>query len=225
MVEEEPQSAEEAEFRAAIGAILSSPSDKKLVIGGPGTGKTALFRQLLEVVPGEPDQRIVLTFINNLKNDLESDLGGLAQVFTLHSYCLGLLHHDPALRGLLSPDFRCCPGLASLIAEDWELITQSNAPQFVSEMRALSEENQIPFYLARGEYYDAVDFDDTVYRAYEGLSSGRATPKSYDLVLIDEYQDFNALEAGVIDALAERSPILIAGDDDQALYSQLRGAS
>lgn len=92
-------------------------------------------------------------------------------------------------------------------------------------MRSLSEENQIPFYLARGEYYDAVDFDDTVYRAYEGLSSGRATPDSYDLVLIDEYQDFNALEAGVIDALAERSPTLIAGDDDQALYSQLRDAS
>jgi len=225
MTEEEPQCAEETEFRAAIEAVLGSPSNKKLVIGGPGTGKTTLFRQLLEVAPGEPDQRIVLTFINNLKNDLETELGELAQVFTLHSYCLGLLHRDPALRGLLSPGFRCCPGLAGLIAEDWELITQSNAPKFVGEMRALCEENQIPFYLTRGEYYDAVDFDDTVYRAYEGLSSGRVTPDTYDLILIDEYQDFNALEAGVIDALAERSPILIAGDDDQALYSQLRGAS
>ncbi len=225
MVEDEPQSAEEAELRAAIEAVLSSPSDKKLVIAGPGAGKTTLFKQLLELAPGVPDQRIVLTFINNLKDDLEDDLGGLARVLTLHSYCLGLLHRDPALRGSLSPDFRCCPGLASVIAEDWEIITQSDAPQFVGEMRALSEENQIPFYLARGEYYDAVDFDDTVYRTYEGISCGRATPESYDLVLIDEYQDFNALEAGVIDALAERSPILIAGDDDQALYSQLRDAS
>ncbi|MDA2917992.1 AAA family ATPase [Desulfobacterota bacterium AH_259_B03_O07] len=225
MVEDEPQSAEEAELRAAIEAVLSSPSDKKLVIAGPGTGKTTLFEQLLELAPGHPDQRIVLTFVNNLKDDLNDDLGGLAQVFTLHSYCLGLLQRDPALRGSLSPDFRCCPGIASIIAEDWEVITQSDAPKFVGEMRALSEENQIPFYLARGEYYDAVDFDDTVYRAYEGLSFGRATPESYDLVLIDEYQDFNALEAGVIDALAERSPILIAGDDHQALYSQLRDAS
>jgi superfamily I DNA/RNA helicase len=102
---------------------------------------------------------------------------------------------------------------------------QGGAPQFVGEMRALSGDNHIPFYLARGEYYDAVDFDDTVYRVYEGLSFGRARPDSYDLVLIDEYQDFNALEAGVIDALAELNPILIAGDDDQALYSQLRDAS
>jgi len=85
--------------------------------------------------------------------------------------------------------------------------------------------NHIPFYLSRGEYYDAVDFDDAVYRVYKGLFSKRATPESYALVLIDEYQDFNKLEAGVIDILADRSPILIAGDDDQALYSQLRDAS
>ncbi len=225
MADDETLSPEETELKAAVEAVLSSPSKKKLVIAGPGTGKTTLFKQMLELAPGEPDQRIVLTFVNNLKDDLEDDLGGLAQIYTIHSYCLGLLHRYPALRGSLSPDFCCCPGLASLIAKDWEFITESDAPQFVGEMRALSAENQIPFYLDRSEYYDAVDFDDTVYRAYEGLSSGRAAPHCYDLVLIDEYQDFNSLEAGVIDALAECSPILIAGDDDQALYSQLRDAS
>lgn len=225
MAEDEPQSAEEAELKAAIEAVLSSPSNKKLVIAGPGTGKTILFKQLLELAPGEPNRRIVLTFINTLKDDLEDELGGLAQVFTLHSYCLGLLYHDSILRGSLSSALRCRPGLARIIAEDWELLTQSKAPQFVGEMRALLEINHIPFYLNRGEYYDAVDFDDTVYRVYEGLSSGHATPECYDLILIDEYQDFNALEAGVIKTLAENSPILIAGDDDQALYSQLRDAS
>jgi hypothetical protein len=33
------------------------------------------------------------------------------------------------------------------------------------------------------------------------------------------------MEAALIDLLAEKSPIVVAGDDDQALYSQLRGAS
>lgn len=225
MAEGEPLSAEEAELKSAIEAVLNSPSPKKLVIAGPGTGKTTLFKQMLKLATGEPDRRIVLTFINNLKNDLENDLAGLADVFTLHSYCLGLLHREAALRASLSPNFRCCPGLASLISQDWELIEESGAPQFVGEMRTLAEENHIPFYLARGEYYDAVDFDDTVYRAYEGLSSGRAAPNNYDLVLIDEYQDFNSLEAGFIDVLGENNPIMIAGDDDQALYSQLRDAS
>lgn len=225
MVEEKPISKEEAELNAAIEAVLRSPSLKKLVIAGPGTGKTTLFQHLLELETGNPNRRIVLTFVNNLKDDLEEDLADLAKVFTLHSYCLGLLYQDSMLRSRLSSSFRCCPGLASIIARDWELIEASEAPLFVGEMRNLTENNHIPFYLARGEYYDAVDFDDTVYRAYDGLESGRAAPDRYDLVLVDEYQDFNRLEAGFIDELGKNNSILIAGDDDQALYSQLRNAS
>ncbi len=225
MSDDELLTPEEAELKAAIEAVLRSPARKKLVIAGPGTGKTTLFKQMLQLAAGEPDQRIVLTFINSLKNDLEDDLAGLAQVYTLHSFCLGLLHRDRTLRGNLSPDFRCCPGLASLIAQDWELIEGGEAPHFVGEMRGLVEESQIPFYLRRGDYYDAVDFDDTVYRTYVGLASGDSQRGRYDLVLIDEYQDFNRLEAGIIDVLGESNPILIAGDDDQALYSQLRDAS
>jgi superfamily I DNA/RNA helicase len=216
---------EEAELDAAIGRILNSRSRKKLVVAGPGTGKTRLFRRMLEVAGGEPDRCLVLTFINTLKDDLEQELSGLARVSTLHSYCLGLLHSNDTLRAHLSPNFRCCPGLATLIKEDWECIEECDAPQFVGEMRNLDEENHIAFYLARGEYYDAVDFDDSVYRVYQCLASGRAAPEEYDLVLVDEYQDFNRLEAGFIDLLGQTSPIVVAGDDDQALYSQLRGAS
>jgi superfamily I DNA/RNA helicase len=225
VAKDRPTSPEEAQFYAAVEAILRSDSRKKLVVSGPGTGKTSLFKKMLEVAPGGPDQRIVLTFINNLRNDLDEDLGDLAKVFTLHSYCLGLLYREPTLRGLLSAEFRVRPGLARLIAEDWELIEGSEAPAFVGEMRSLAEENHISFYLARGEYYDAVDFDDSVYRVFGGLCGGQASVDSYELVLVDEYQDFNALEAGIIDHLGDQNRIMIAGDDDQALYSQLRGAS
>lgn len=217
--------AEEAELKAAIERVLKSRSRKKLVVAGPGTGKTSLFRRMLEAASGEPDRRLVLTFINNLKDDLEEELSGLARVFTLHSYCLGLLHRNATLRAHLSSNFRCCPGLASLVKEDWGYIEKCEAPQFVAEMRNLDEENHIPFYLGRGEYYDAVDFDDSVYRVYECLASGSAAPEEYDLVLVDEYQDFNRLEALFIDVLGRQSRIVVAGDDDQALYSQLRDSS
>lgn len=225
MAKDQVMSDEEAELKAAIERVLRSPSRKKLVVAGPGTGKTTLFRKMLDLATGEPNRRIVLTFINTLKDDLADELSELAQVFTLHSYCLRLLHHDTRLRVPLSSSFRCCPGLASLIQEDWKLIQNCDPPQFVGEMRRLAEENHISFYLARGDYYDAVDFDDTVYRVYKKLTSGDAVLDTYDLVLIDEYQDFNALEAGFIDVLAQKSPIVIAGDDDQALYSQLRDSS
>ena len=57
------------------------------------------------------------------------------------------------------------------------------------------------------------------------LTSNHINGSSYDLVMIDEYQDFNRFEAGVVDILGETNPIIIVGDDDQALYSQLRNAS
>ena len=70
-----------------------------------------------------------------------------------------------------------------------------------------------------------MDFDDSVYRAYVGLASESVEVEAYELVLIDEYQDFNAMEAGIIRLLGTKNSLVIAGDDDQALYSQLRDAS
>jgi superfamily I DNA/RNA helicase len=81
------------------------------------------------------------------------------------------------------------------------------------------------FYLERANYYDAVDFDDSVYRVQSRLTRDGSLTPTYELVLIDEFQDFNKMEAAVVDALAKANSIVIAGDDDQALYGQLRGAS
>lgn len=216
---------EEAELQRAIQRVLDSRSPKKLVVAGPGTGKTTLFKALLQGTRGEPDSRLVLTFINNLRNDLESALSEYARTYTLHAYCLGLLHREPRLRGGLSPGFMCVPGLAHLIALDWQYIMKSAAPKFLGQMRNLDKAGEVEFYLGRGNYYDAVDFDDCVFRAYTQVAAGKAVLGSYEIVLIDEYQDFNRLEAGLIDLLARTSPILIAGDDDQALYAQLRDSS
>ncbi|HEY6091817.1 MAG TPA: UvrD-helicase domain-containing protein [Gemmatimonadales bacterium] len=216
---------EETELRAAVERILKSPSQRKLVVAGPGTGKTRVFKELLKVSSGGRDDHLVLTFINTLCNDLEEQLQDLAQVSTLHGYCLGLLHNTPELLGGLSARFKCVPGLATLIKADWEYLNGPVAPPFVGLMRALGDETQIAPYLERGNYYDAVDFDDIVYRAHSGLSDHADAIPTFQLVLIDEYQDFNTLEAGFIEVLARHSPILIAGDDDQALYENLRNSS
>ena len=216
----------EQELREATDRILQSNSRKKLVVAGPGTGKTLLFRKLLEASPGEHDQRLVLTFIKNLRDDLERSLGDLAQTFTLHGYCQHLLYRHAELRDGLSAKFRCYPGLVSLIKRDWEWLRDSQAPKFVEAMRHLEcSDDHEGFYLDRADYYDAVDFDDSVYRTYRQLVEHPGLVPPYELVLIDEFQDFNKMEAGVIDLLADRNAIVIIGDDDQALYSQLRSAS
>jgi superfamily I DNA/RNA helicase len=216
------------ELQEAVDKVLRSTSRKKLVVAGPGAGKTTLFQKLLEGTEGVRDQRLVLTFINNLKTDLDRSLGGLAQVNTLHGYCLSLLYANADLREGLTGDLVCYPGLVALIKQDWQWLKDGESPTFIDHFRDLSVPEELEaFYRERASFYDAVDFDDTVYRVYRvyrGLEAHPGTVPEYKLVLIDEFQDFNKMEAGVIELLSGRSPITIAGDDDQALYSQLRGA-
>jgi superfamily I DNA/RNA helicase len=168
----------------------------------------------------------VLTFINNLKGDLDRNLGDASDVFTLHGYCQHLLRAYAVLRSGLTPKLRCYPGLASLIKTDWEWLRDTGAPRFVDLMRNLTcKGDHASFYRERSNFYDAVDFDDSVHRTYDQLAANKTAVPAYELVLIDEFQDFNKMESAVIDLLAESNSIVIAGDDDQALYSQLRGAS
>ncbi|MGA9851962.1 MAG: UvrD-helicase domain-containing protein [Gammaproteobacteria bacterium] len=213
------------ELREAIDRIVTSRSSRKLVVAGPGAGKTTLFRILLEQSPGSRETRLVLTFINNLKQDMERSLGGLARVFTLHGYCQSLLHRHAVLRTGLTQDFVCQPGLNSIVKSDWRHLYGAEPPAFANLMRNLVIDPAIDFFISRANYYDAVDFDDSVYRSYLGISANPEVISGIDLVLIDEYQDFNRMEAAVIELLAQQNPIVVAGDDDQALYSQLRGAS
>ena len=214
----------EDELKAAVDAVINSTAVKKIVVAGPGAGKTWLFRKLLENCPGDPDERLILTFINNLKNDLEKDLGDLAQVYTFHGYCRWLLHQKASLRAGLTEHFHYFPSLASLIKEDWELARDRKAPHFVGMMRELTDGEEISFYISRSDYYNAVAFDDSVFRVLKGFQKYPESIEHYRLLLVDEYQDFNRLESSLIDCLARENPTVIAGDDDQALYSQLKSS-
>ncbi|MGA2605183.1 MAG: UvrD-helicase domain-containing protein, partial [Verrucomicrobiia bacterium] len=66
-----------------------------------------------------------------------------------------------------------------------------------------------------GKYYGFVDIIFALVRFFEENNDRIPT---YDQVLVDEFQDFNKLEVSLIELLAEKSPVLIVGDDDQALY-------
>ncbi len=61
-------------LRTTIDRVITSPSRRKLVVAGPGTGKTSLFKELLYASGAGRDDHLVLTFINTLRNDLEEQL-------------------------------------------------------------------------------------------------------------------------------------------------------
>lgn len=127
----------EAQLRRILAEIVSSSAARKIVVAGPGTGKATLFRWLLEARVGPRDGRLVLTFITNLRAELDGALGELARVFTFHGYCRQLLHHRPELRPGLSESFRYYPPLPSLIASDWAVARGLPTPKFVGLMRRL----------------------------------------------------------------------------------------
>ncbi len=146
-------------------------------------------------------------------------------MFTFHGYCRYLLHRRADLRQGLSDNFRYYPPLIRIIASDWQLLYGDPVPQVFGAMRDVRENAEADFFLMRSDYYDAVSFDDSVFRVYRRLRDRPEAVKQFYLVLVDEFQDFNRLESEFIALLGLSSRIVIAGDEDQALYTFLRGSN
>lgn len=216
------------ELDQAVNAILDSPDSKTIIVAGPGAGKTTVFKKLLaKLGEGNRDNRLVMTFIAGLKKDLEKDLYGHARTYTLHGYCYALLKQNGgicAATGLTSA-VQYQPRLAYLVKGDWTAIKHEPSPTFVPKLRNLHAGPEIDFFLTRGCYYDAVGYDDSIAHIQKVLESRPELIPSYDLVIVDEFQDFNRSELAIIDRFSDGSNVVIAGDDDQALYGKFRDAN
>jgi len=202
----------------AVAKVVDSDSLKKLIVAGPGTGKTHTFRKLVESLP-EGSKVVIFTLINNLVDDLralELIPEREVKVFTFHGFCKNLLYAEVGGAG----EFSYSGALSTLIKQDADLLGlefEIDPEQAFSELR--EGEESISFYMKRAEYYRAVGYVDSVYRVFTFFRERPQTIPQYALVIADEYQDFNRLEAAFIDLLATKSPVLLAGDDDQALYA------
>lgn len=73
-----------------------------------------------------------------------------------------------------------------------------------------------------------MDFDDQKLRAYLALASlpelKQTLQSRFTEIIVDEFQDINRLDFALIQLLAERSALVVTGDDDQAIYG-FRGCS
>ena len=216
------------ELNDAVDAILNSTHPKRIIVAGAGAGKTTVFKKVLEKLPASaPENRLVMTFIGGLKRDLEKELSDHARTYTFHGYCLGLLKQNPGVRVAvgLTEAVAYVPRLGNIVKRDWTIINESDAPKFVPKLRNLIAGPEVEFFLARGRYYDAVGYDDSVGHIQSAFAESPADIPRYDVVIVDEFQDFNRAEVQIIDQLSSVSNVVIAGDDDQALYGRLRDAS
>ncbi|MBL7066353.1 MAG: AAA family ATPase [Candidatus Marinimicrobia bacterium] len=191
-----------------VDAILNSKSFKKVVVAGPGTGKTFLFRKILE---GKKNS-LTLTFINSLVEDLSLELYGMSDVKTLHSFARS------TLSAVKSRSINIFPKLTNVIKEDTQYILRKEVDfEYLFHNRKDNDE-LLQFYKKRVDYYNYYGYSSIIYALVKYFEKYRERIPSYDQILIDEFQDFNKLEVSLIDLLSEKSSILLAGDDDQALY-------
>jgi superfamily I DNA/RNA helicase len=190
--------------------ILNSDHSRKIVIAGPGTGKSHLFRLVCEDnIKNDRKNNITLTFINELVNDLSKDLDGLSDVKTLHSFALSRL----------SGDRKVFLNLGKIITDDYRSI-HGYEIDFDELLGTLSDEKEkIEFYLKRRQYYNFFSPNCSVYCLIQLFENNESKIPIFSQVLVDEFQDFNPLEAKLINTLASKSPVVIAGDDDQAIYN------
>ncbi len=206
---------QEAERKDCLEKLLASKAKRKLIAAGPGTGKTFAFGELL--AQRAKEKNLALTFINKLVDEMKVALGSHAEVKTFHAYCKKVLHEQKG-------QIELAPFLPQIIARDAELLG-NGFKGFVQAMQLLEKKSlAIGFYIGRGDYYDAVGFDDAVYRLFKQIEAKPEITGDFGLLVVDEFQDFNPLEVALIQQLATKGDVLIVGDDDQAVYDR-RSAS
>jgi superfamily I DNA/RNA helicase len=189
-----------------VSNIKNSVHPRKVVVAGPGTGKSFLFSELIKKKFTEGKNNfLAITFIGKLSDALADDLCGLAKTQTMHSfarsfvlkYCKGWMYY---------------PKMHELIAED--LKAEGIEPFKIGDKN----------YVSKTKYYKAVGDADVVHYAARICKKDKKKIPIFDLIVVDEYQDFNAMESEFVDLLAQKNEIVIVGDDDQALYG-FKGSS
>ncbi len=181
--------------------IKNSVHPRKVIVAGPGTGKSYLFSEIIKKKKLEGKNNfLAITFIGKLGDFLADDLCGLAETTTMHSFARNLvLNH--------CKDWNYYPNIYQIIKEDLE---KEGMTEFV-----VGDEN----YKQKTKYYKTVGDADVVYYAIQICKKNPNKIPIFDLILVDEYQDFNKEESELVDMLSQKNEVVIVGDDDQALYS------
>lgn len=189
-----------------VNEILNSLHPRKVVVAGPGTGKSFLFQEIIKKKKAEGKKRfLAITFIGKLGDALADDLCGLAKTTTMHGFARGFV-------------LEYCKGW-NYYPRMYELIEEDLKADGITDFEVGDES-----YKRKTKQYQTVGDADVVHYAVQICKKDANKIPVFDLILIDEYQDFNATESALVDILAQKNEIVITGDDDQALYG-FKGSS
>jgi DNA helicase-2/ATP-dependent DNA helicase PcrA len=215
------------------------------VLAGPGTGKSATVVQYIESLHARKNRPKIrlLTFTRAATSELAQKIGDdeLLKPSTVHSFSISVLLKNPGSGGFPEP---------LRIADDWETgeivnpslqrelgISIRDVRDHIREMAAgwesLDEQPASRFTKAETNQFLAVWSEhrhvwgytllaELPFRLREALSDHKDLKGcSFDLLVVDEYQDLNACDLELIRILADErgTTVLAVGDDDQSIYS------
>jgi len=233
---------------ANAAAIASHDAPLMLVVSGPGTGKSTLFKSRIgKWLIDHPDLRVaVATFVRKLARDLHEDISSdssmaatdkkRVDVTTLHRLARSIVE-----QGHGSVDLPLRPHCRIVAGEGWEEMVWTDAVRFAGgkldefpwtvmldslydgEPLAQAEWLDVrQAHLRVQQFYNALTFPDLILQGTQAVVE-KPELAAGTLFIIDEFQDFNLAEAAFIRAIAAESPgLLLAGDDDQVLYDTWR---
>ena len=139
-------------------------------------------------------------FLDVIRNDME--FSQKQSRFPRKSTCLAIysrrVNGDEELETVLKKDFPWC--------EMWE-----------EELKALFRE-----YVDRKQKRDILDYDDLLLYLYYSLQNedlAESIGGRFDHILVDEYQDTNKIQAGILVGMRRKNNnIMVVGDDVQSIY-------
>lgn len=229
-------------------AIALHGAVKFLIVSGPGTGKSTLFKNRIGYWLGNNSSSkiLCLTFVRKLVADLDNDIQSdenltieqkeQIEVHTLHKFARSIVEQNHGTtEWRFQPHFR-------IIGQFWEDVVWSDVLAFRAEL----DENVYTWekfeeqlhnadfnesaewqglrenYFKLCQFFNAAGFADLILRAKDALTENADLDQS-NYFIIDEYQDFNPAEDALINQLVNNPKgLLVVGDDEQVLYEKLK---
>ena len=245
----EPQAAEHYGLNAEQWAAASAQERAVAVIAGPGTGKTRTLvehiRYLLEEQKVAPEHITAVTFTNKAAAEMRQRLqqtlankrkAAKVHIGTFHSLCLELLTQwqgsvtlvDAAQGLAVAQEVGQALGLAQS-AKAWQQAISRRKNGLPDEGETWPEA-LFAGYQEKLTEAQALDFDDLLLKTLAAFAGEMAAPearaarKRFDYLLVDEFQDINAVQLQLLLAWSEMNQqLFVIGDPDQAIYG-FRGA-
>jgi DNA polymerase III epsilon subunit family exonuclease len=224
---------------------IEAPLGPVLVVAGPGAGKTfcliARINHLIDTLGIAPERICAVTFTNRAAEEiagrLAHTLGDRAEAITrgtIHALCLGLLrdHAEAAgLRkgfGVADEQYQkvILGRLHVPLEQRGSLLNRFSRHRVQKQDYELTADDARLYreYATWLAHRNMLDFDDLVAKAEELLRSrgdiADTIAARWDYLLVDEFQDVNAVQYDLLKRLAApHGNFFAVGDDEQAIFT------